>query len=64
MMAHNLCYSTMITRMDCERLKIREEDVTTTPSGDIFVKPSVRKGILPEILEELLRARYFSVRSK
>ena len=31
--------------------------VTRTPNGDHFVKPSVKKGILPEILDELLAAR-------
>lgn len=34
-----------------------ESDLTRTPSGDLFVRPGVRKGILPEILEELLAAR-------
>lgn len=28
-----------------------------TPNGDMFVRPSLTKGILPEILEELLGAR-------
>jgi len=28
-----------------------------TPSGNLFVKSSVRKGLLPEILESLLAAR-------
>ena len=27
------------------------------PTGDVFVKPALKKGILPEILEELLGAR-------
>jgi DNA polymerase delta subunit 1 len=59
MMAHNLCYSTMISEKECEKLGMMEgNDFTLTPSGDRFVKPSVKKGILPEILEELLQARY------
>ena len=33
------------------------EQVQRSPSGDLFVKASLRKGILPEILEELLSAR-------
>ena len=33
------------------------EDVVRTPSGDLFVKAHLSKGILPEILEELLSAR-------
>lgn len=32
-------------------------DYTKTPSGDIFMNSSYRKGILPEILEDLLSAR-------
>lgn len=32
-------------------------DVLQTPRGDLFVKAHLRKGILPEILEELLGAR-------
>ena len=34
-----------------------KEDVTRTPSGDSFVRAHRTKGILPEILEELLGAR-------
>lgn len=55
MMAHNLCYSTLIRKQDVELLP--EEQYTRTPSGDCFVKSSTYKGILPEILEELLGAR-------
>lgn len=33
------------------------EDFIKTPTGDLFVKSSVRKGLLPEILENLLGAR-------
>jgi DNA polymerase delta subunit 1 len=36
---------------------MRPEDVTLTPNGDTFAKETVKKGILPEILEELLGAR-------
>ena len=55
MMAHNLCYSTLVRTRD--RKLYKEEDITLTPNGDTFVKPSVKKGILPLILEELLGAR-------
>lgn len=34
-----------------------KEDITETPCGDFFVKPHVKKGILPMILEELIAAR-------
>ena len=55
MMAHNLCYSTLIPRHKIKNYK--EEDYTKTPNGDYFVKPHVKKGILPLILEELISAR-------
>eukprot|EP00195_Chlamydomonas_chlamydogama_P002057 CAMPEP_0202920478 /NCGR_PEP_ID=MMETSP1392-20130828/76878_1 /ASSEMBLY_ACC=CAM_ASM_000868 /TAXON_ID=225041 /ORGANISM="Chlamydomonas chlamydogama, Strain SAG 11-48b" /LENGTH=1079 /DNA_ID=CAMNT_0049613975 /DNA_START=162 /DNA_END=3401 /DNA_ORIENTATION=+ len=55
MMAHNLCYTTLVPS---ERARdLPPEDVAQTPSGDWFVKSHRQKGILPEILEELLAAR-------
>uniref|UniRef100_A0A4W3ICB1 DNA polymerase n=1 Tax=Callorhinchus milii TaxID=7868 RepID=A0A4W3ICB1_CALMI len=48
MMAHNLCYTTLLLSPD---------EFIKTPTGDLFVKASVRKGLLPEILENLLFAR-------
>jgi DNA polymerase delta subunit 1 len=57
MMAHNLCYTTLVLPSQRHLFRDRPDDLTTTPSGDTFVKPSVRRGILPEILEELLAAR-------
>ena len=38
-------------------LSLSPEDFIKTPTGDQFVKSSVRKGLLPEILENLLSAR-------
>ncbi|XP_066229553.1 DNA polymerase zeta catalytic subunit isoform X2 [Saccopteryx leptura] len=32
-------------------------DVTVSPNGIAFVKPSVRKGVLPRMLEEILKTR-------
>lgn len=55
MMAHNLCYSTLVPREQAKNWS--EDDITLTPNGDYFVKQSVKKGILPLILEELLAAR-------
>ena len=55
MMAHNLCYSTLVRRVD--KSKYAPEDITETPSGDLFVKTTKKKGILPMILEELIGAR-------
>lgn len=49
MMAHNLCYSTL--------LRAETEGAVQTPTGDWFVPASTRRGIMPVILEELLAAR-------
>ena len=38
------------------------EHVAQSPCGDWFVKSSVHKGILPEVLEEILAARKRCVR--
>ncbi|XP_004502958.1 DNA polymerase delta catalytic subunit [Cicer arietinum] len=57
MMAYNLCYCTLVTPENARKLNIPPESVNRTPSGETFVKPNLQKGILPEILEELLAAR-------
>ncbi|KAL2347216.1 hypothetical protein Fmac_001216 [Flemingia macrophylla] len=57
MMAYNLCYCTLVTPEDARKLNIPPESVNKTPSGETFVKSNLQKGILPEILEELLTAR-------
>ncbi|XP_077213499.1 DNA polymerase delta catalytic subunit-like [Tasmannia lanceolata] len=57
MMAYNLCYCTLVTPEDVRKFNLPPECVTKTPSGETFVKPNLQKGILPEILEELLAAR-------
>ncbi|XP_076949772.1 DNA polymerase delta catalytic subunit-like [Bidens hawaiensis] len=57
MMAYNLCYCTLVTPEDARKLNLPPECVNKTPSGEIFVKSNLQKGILPEILEELLAAR-------
>lgn len=54
-MAHNLCYSTLVRPHHLKLVK--PDDVEKTPSGAYFVKKSVKKGILTKILEELLAAR-------
>lgn len=43
--------------MLCRVKELPEEDVMETPNHDHFVKAHIQKGILPEILEELLGAR-------
>lgn len=56
MMAHNLCYTTLLNNPG-KRNELSENEYIKTPAGCYFVKSSVRKGILPEILEALLNAR-------
>lgn len=56
MMAHNLCYTTLIPPGGEANLK-EGEDYKRTPSGHLFITSQRNKGILPTILEELLAAR-------
>jgi len=56
MRAHNLCYTTLINSK-AEREKLGSDDYIKTPTGDEFVKSSVREGLLPMILKNLLEAR-------
>ncbi|OAD61418.1 DNA polymerase delta catalytic subunit [Eufriesea mexicana] len=56
-MAHNLCYSTLLKQDKQIKYKVDKDNVTITPIESKFIKASVRKGILPEILESLLSAR-------
>jgi len=51
MMAHNLCYTTVVTRDRPDGKTIRP------PSGGEFVPPEVYTGIVPSILEDLLNKR-------
>uniref|UniRef100_V9KAT7 DNA polymerase n=1 Tax=Callorhinchus milii TaxID=7868 RepID=V9KAT7_CALMI len=57
MMAHNLCYTTLLQAASVEKYNLSPDEFIKTPTGDLFVKASVRKGLLPEILENLLFAR-------
>ncbi|ORY95678.1 DNA polymerase family B-domain-containing protein [Syncephalastrum racemosum] len=60
MQAHNLCYTTLVTKDTIQRLGLREgrdADYIETPNRDYFVTSNRRKGILPEILTDLLAAR-------
>ena len=56
MMAHNLCYTTLLPDADAVAA-LPAEAYERTPSGDCFVRRGVAKGIVPEILEDLLGAR-------
>ncbi|CAD2217661.1 DNA polymerase delta subunit 1 [Angomonas deanei] len=53
--AHNLCYSTLLEKKDISQYS--EDMLDRTPTGDVFVKQSVFPGILPEVLQDLLAAR-------
>ncbi|KAF8569017.1 hypothetical protein P879_01372 [Paragonimus westermani] len=70
MMAHNVCYSTLLQVNNTagqdsasslqalvDRYCLTPDDYIRTPTGAYFVKRSVRRGLLPEILEQLLSAR-------
>ncbi|VEU20581.1 DEKNAAC101447 [Brettanomyces naardenensis] len=58
MMAHNICYTTLVNKQTIDRLGLKEgQDYEVSPNGDSFVTDSRRKGILPTILKELLTAR-------
>nr|XP_026495272.1 DNA polymerase delta catalytic subunit [Vanessa tameamea] len=57
MMAHNLCYTTLVPPNLQKDLNLNSNDFTVTPSSHTFVKSNIRKGLLPEILESLLAAR-------
>ncbi|KAF7308685.1 DNA polymerase [Mycena chlorophos] len=58
MMAHNLCYTTLLDRSTVERLKlVKDEDYILTPNNDMFATAKRRKGLLPLVLEDLIAAR-------
>lgn len=54
-MAHNLCYSTLVRPEHVSKFK--PEQIEKTPTGNVFVKREVKQGILTTMLEELLGAR-------
>lgn len=58
--AYNLCHTTWVRSEEEARdvLKLdMERDVWITPNKAIFVKAHVRRGVLPEILEDLIDRR-------
>jgi DNA polymerase delta subunit 1 len=56
--AHNLCYTTLLSKSAAEKLGlVKDEDYIVTPNGDLFCTTKQRKGLLSQILEELLSAR-------
>ena len=56
MMAHNLCYSTIIPGYKIKELDMK--DYRKTPTNDAFVKAHLQRGILPMILESIVSRRY------
>ncbi len=60
MMAHNLCYTTVLTGSSAGESVVKMgggEDIITAPSGGRFVSPQVSPGIMPAVLRELLDER-------
>ncbi|KAI0044763.1 hypothetical protein FA95DRAFT_1597235 [Auriscalpium vulgare] len=58
MMAHNLCYTTLLDKVTIDRLNLQKDiDYIQTPNNDFFVSASKRKGLLPTVLEDLIGAR-------
>ena len=56
--AHNLCYTTLLNKNSVDKLRlVKDEDYIITPNGDMFCTAKIRKGLLTQILEELLGAR-------
>ncbi|OAG31840.1 DNA polymerase delta subunit 1 [Nematocida displodere] len=54
-MAYNLCYTTLIE--PGREKEMQPDEYVRSPSGDCFVTPKVRAGILPSILAHLLDSR-------
>lgn len=58
MIAHNLCYTTLLDQAAIEKYKLKPEEYIKTPSGFLFKKPSPQqKTIVPLIVQNLLVAR-------
>eukprot|EP01084_Bolivina_argentea_P116191 206499_1 len=55
MIAHNLCYTTLINKKDLNKLS--SDEYTKTSSNDYFIRSNVEKGVLPQILQNLLSER-------
>uniref|UniRef100_A0A8C3V4A3 DNA polymerase n=1 Tax=Catharus ustulatus TaxID=91951 RepID=A0A8C3V4A3_CATUS len=57
MIAHNLCYTTLLPPGGAQKHQLGPQDFIRTPTGQLFVTPQVRRGVLPRVLEGLLAAR-------
>lgn len=56
-MAHNICYTSLLSLKAIKQYNLQPDQYTVTPSNSYFAKGSLCKGLLPEILENLLSAR-------
>ncbi|KAL8447481.1 hypothetical protein Emed_004364 [Eimeria media] len=57
MMAHNICYSTLVKGNDINSIDSANVTHTSSNPRHTFVKATVRRGVLPMIVEELIAAR-------
>eukprot|EP01054_Gregarina_sp_Poly1_P000704 Gregarina_sp_Poly_1__703@NODE_1168_length_4874_cov_154_360100_g625_i2_p1_GENE_NODE_1168_length_4874_cov_154_360100_g625_i2NODE_1168_length_4874_cov_154_360100_g625_i2_p1_ORF_typecomplete_len735_score100_49DNA_pol_B_exo1/PF03104_19/7_3e70DNA_pol_B_exo1/PF03104_19/1_2e03DNA_pol_B/PF00136_21/4_8e02DNA_pol_B/PF00136_21/1_6e53RNase_H_2/PF13482_6/8_6e07DNA_pol_B_exo2/PF10108_9/3_5e06DNA_pol_B_2/PF03175_13/0_0031_NODE_1168_length_4874_cov_154_360100_g625_i224404644 len=57
MIAHNMCYTTLITEETIQKSKLTEDDLFRTPANKVFVKPHVKRGILPTVVGDLIKER-------
>ncbi|MHA1682977.1 MAG: DNA polymerase domain-containing protein, partial [Promethearchaeota archaeon] len=58
--AFNMCFSTLVSSIE-EAVAMGldpDKDLNITPVGYMFVKQHVRKGVIPKMLEDLLKKRY------
>ncbi|KAM6996817.1 LOW QUALITY PROTEIN: DNA polymerase delta catalytic subunit-like, partial [Passerculus sandwichensis] len=52
-----LCYTTLLPPGGAQKHGLGPDDFIRTPTGQLFVTPRVRRGVLPRVLEGLLAAR-------
>ncbi|KAL8445942.1 hypothetical protein Emag_004907 [Eimeria magna] len=57
MMAHNICYSTLVKGNDVNSIDSANVTHTSSNPRHTFVKATIRRGVLPMIVEELIAAR-------
>lgn len=56
--AHNLCYTTLLSQSALQRYNLKPEEYIKTPAGFLFKKPDEgHQTIVPQILKNLLSAR-------
>lgn len=56
--AHNLCYTTLLTEATVSKYNLKPDDYIRTPAGFLFKKPAENhQTVVPQILNNLLAAR-------